>query len=184
MFFSPACVVPANETTSGAITRGFYQFLIPYTAAMRATGVANTMINGLVVGAAVDFTVWDPDDPNMTGAMADYFGIEDNILVDLLATNPDDPEYANRLRNAVEGSIAGGAVEGALGLLGRAASAIRAGRAARAAGDPVAEAAAREELNQMLALAEKGTAELMALQRAALIRDGLGQDRKVIASNA
>lgn len=131
-------VTPETQTGTGRVVRGISTFVVPYLGAAKALQVGTSITRGIALGAAVDFTVWDPDDPNLS-AMVNELGLPQNFMTDLMATDPDDPAMVNRLRNAAEGAILGTVVDGLLAIN----RAVRAGRAAEAAGDAVGVEAAR-----------------------------------------
>lgn len=147
-------VVDQPQTIVGGVVGGISQFAVGFLGAgklTKLTGLRGAFING----AIADAVVFDPNDPNVTG-MLEEFGFDAGSVTDLLATNPDDPEYINRLRNATEGAALGGIVE-AIGW------GIRVNRA-RAAGRP--EEAEELTLRQEEALKELDEAILQAAKDA------------------
>lgn len=129
----------APQDLPGQLVAGAAQFLTSYGSigrVIKAPGVAGSFVKG----ALADATAFDPSDANLS-ALAEGLGVPDNVVTDLLATNPDDPEIVNRLRNAAEGAIIGGAVE-YLVYLAKARSAARAGNGAAA--EDALRAAAKE----------------------------------------
>ena len=81
--------------------------------------------------------------------MLDQWGIDTGAVGEILATDPDDPEYINRLRNVAEGVIAGGIVE-AIGWGIRARKANKAGNLAKEAEFKAKEAEALKPLDETL----------------------------------
>lgn len=145
--------VADNKTMVGGMGRGIVQFTAGYLAGSRLTGLKG-LKGAFLNGALADAVVFDPNDPNITAALG-QFGIDTGVVGEILATDPDDPEYINRLRNATEGVLAGAIVEG----IGWG---IRAARAAKN-GDEAAAARFTEEQNKALgaldeAIEEAGTA--------------------------
>lgn len=114
--------VAPNKTMVGGFARGVTQFVTGY-----ATFSKLTKLQGLkaafLTGAITDAVVFNPEDPNIT-KMLEEFGVETGAFGELMATDPEDPEWANRLRNAGEGILIGGIMEGiAWGLRARKAKA-------------------------------------------------------------
>lgn len=114
--------VAANKTMVGGFARGVTQFVTGY-----ATFSKLTKLQGLkaafLTGAITDAVVFNPEDPNIT-KMLEEFGVETGAFGELMATDPEDPEWQNRLRNAGEGILIGGIMEGiAWGIRARKATA-------------------------------------------------------------
>ncbi|WP_173489369.1 hypothetical protein, partial [Marinobacterium sp. xm-d-509] len=133
-------MVQQPETVVGGVVSGISQFAAGYIGAgkfTKLTGLRGAFVNG----AIADALVFDPNDKNVMG-MLEQFGVDTGQLGEILATDPDDPEYINRLRNVAEGAAIGGVVE-AIGW------GIRSVRAARA-GDEAAAAAARAKMDEAL----------------------------------
>ncbi|WMM94912.1 internal virion protein D [Roseobacter phage CRP-804] len=123
------------ETTGGRIIQGVTSFAVPYVGA--AGGLAKvtqgaSIIRGLIAGAVVDGVVMNPDDPNLTAAL-EMMGADMGLVGELLATDPNDPEWMNRARNIAEGGVLGIALEGIFHGL-RAAAGMRGGAAGAAEG--------------------------------------------------
>jgi len=116
--------VAENQTIGGQMGRGVVQFTAGYIGMSKLTGLKG-LKGAFLNGALADAIVFDPNDPNVTGAL-EQFGVDMGTFGDLLATNPEDPEYINRLRNAAEGVMMGSIVEG-LGWGIRAARALKNG---------------------------------------------------------
>jgi hypothetical protein len=133
-------MVQQPETVVGGVVSGISQFAAGFIGAGKFTKLAG-LRGAFVNGAITDALVFDPNDKNVMG-MLEQFGVDTGQLGEILATDPDDPEYFNRLRNAAEGAVIGGVVE-AIGWV------IRSVRAARA-GDEAAAAAARAKMDEAL----------------------------------
>ena len=121
--------VADNKTMVGGMGRGIVQFTAGYHTLSKLTGLKG-LKGAFLNGALADAIVFDPNDPNVTGAL-EQFGVDMGTFGDLFATNPEDPEYINRLRNAAEGVIMGSIVEG-IGWGIRGARALKNGDAAAA----------------------------------------------------
>ena len=98
------------DHTLGRLVQGITSFAVPYVGIASKVVKSGRIIQGLAIGAVVDGVVMNPDDPNLTAALKDM-GADMGLMTELLATDPDDPEWANRTRNVVEGSILGLAIE-------------------------------------------------------------------------
>lgn len=132
------------ESVGGTFARATGQFLFGFMGAskliggLRAGGPAGRAGKALTAGAIGDFFAQAPDQARM----ADWWkqsGMPENVLTDFLAADPADTEAEKRFKNALEGSIAGAALDGAV-------LAVKAGRAAmlaRAASDGDGAAAAK-----------------------------------------
>lgn len=150
-------VIGETQTTAGHMVRGVSTFLVPYLGAAKALNVGASLTRATLLGAAVDFSVWDPSDPNLS-RMATELGLPENFVTDLLATDPNDSDMVNRLRNAAEG--------GGIGLIFDsliiAARHVRAGRAAQEAGDVAGVNAARAALRETAETMDNAVAEATA----------------------
>jgi hypothetical protein len=102
-------MVEAPETVVGLGIAGISQFVSGLVGVGKFTklkGVYGAFVNGAIVDAAM----FNPNDPNLTGMLND-FGVDTGAFGELMATDIDDPEWKNRLRNAGEGVLIGGIVE-------------------------------------------------------------------------
>lgn len=136
--------VEKNKTVVGNLGRGVVQFAAGYVTAgnlTRMKGLKGAFVNG----AVADAVVMDPDNKNVTAMLAHY-GYDMDIVTDLLATDPDDPEWMNRARNAAEGVAIGGIVE-AIGWGIRAKKALASGDTQAAKKATEAQQAALKELD-------------------------------------
>ena len=135
------------KTITGGIVSGVTQFGVGFLGAGKFTKLSG-LRGGFVNGAIADAVVFDPNDKNVMG-MLDQWGIDTGAVGEILATNPDDPEYINRLRNVAEGVVAGGIVE-AIGWGIRARKAKKAGKLAQEAEFKAKEAEALKPLDETL----------------------------------
>ncbi|UWP89101.1 hypothetical protein [Aliiroseovarius crassostreae] len=109
-------------TGLGRFTSSTTQFLAGMAGAGKVTGLKG-LWGAFVNGAIADGVVFDPDDPNLT-AWAEQNEYAVPFLTEALATDPEDPEWMNRMRNVTEGVILGSAIEFTLkGLKGLALAA-------------------------------------------------------------
>ena len=97
------------DTTAGKLAEGFSQFLSGYVALGGGTSIAK----GLVKGAVVDGTMFDPYEQNLSAILNEYDFIKDYIP-DALATDANDAAWVNRMKMSTEGALLGGAIEGAV----------------------------------------------------------------------
>lgn len=98
------------ETGLGGAVQGITTFAVPYFGAFGKVAKSGKVFQGIMAGAVIDGTVINPDDKNLTGVLEDL-GADMGIVTDLLATDPDDPEWMNRARNMAEGGVLGLALE-------------------------------------------------------------------------
>ena len=98
------------DTGVGRFVQGLTTFAIPYLGIASKVAKGGKIVQGLAIGAAVDGIIIDPNDANLTAALKDM-GADMGYMTELLATDPDDPEWKNRARNVVEGSVLGLAIE-------------------------------------------------------------------------
>ncbi len=140
--------VGENRTIIGGMGRGIVQFATGYVTFSRLTRLQG-LKGAFVTGAITDAVVFNPNDPNVT-RLLEEFGVDTGVFGEVLATNPDDPEFINRLRNAAEGVLAGGIVE-AIGWGIRAARATKAGDTRAAQAFTEKQAAALKELDDEIA---------------------------------
>lgn len=122
-------LVDAPDTVASSLVAGFVQFGAGFAGVQKFTGL--TALRGAFInGAIADAVVFDPNDPNLT-AMLSEWGVDIPLFTEAMAIDPEDPEFLNRLRNAGEGAIIGGIMEG-IGYAIRARAARNAGRQADA----------------------------------------------------
>ena len=99
--------IDAPEGTAGNVAQGISQFVTGFYA----LGGAKTFVGAMIKGGVVDATVFDPYEANLS-AFLDENGWAQNAVTDALKTDPNAPEWENRLRNSLEGGIAGIALDG------------------------------------------------------------------------
>ena len=104
------------DTMTGQITEGIVQFAAPFLTGMGGAsklvnmstlGVKAKLAVATFVGMVTDYSAFDEDDPLMTVALADYFGVESEIIDNYLRHGDDDSDEAKRLRRAIEGGVVG-----------------------------------------------------------------------------
>lgn len=132
-------VVGSPTTMGGKLTEGIVQFAAGFVATRGMTGLKG-LKGEMINGAIADALVFDPNEGNLSTMMEDMdLGIP--LLTTALETDPEDPEWMNRFRNASEGLIIGGAFE-AVSKLFRSASLSK--KAAATGRGDLEEQAARE----------------------------------------
>ena len=95
------------ETGIGTFARGIGQFMVlynPLIKAMQAGNVAKALASPLASGLSM-FLGNDPTKPNLVGMITEKYPQLHGPITDFLATNGDDPQIVNRLRNMVEGVV-------------------------------------------------------------------------------
>ena len=103
--------IPDTETVVGGFVEGMAQFATSFALTRRATGIGGIK-GGFINGAIADATAFDPYEANIS-SMYEQFPWMKNAVTEALAIDEDDAAFKNRLRNAGEGFIIGGALEGA-----------------------------------------------------------------------
>ena len=91
----------------GNLAEGFSQFVTGYVM----LGGGGRILKALTTGAAVDFSMFDPYDRNISAMMEENEWIVPYVT-EALATDADSSEWENRLRNSAEGALLGVALEG------------------------------------------------------------------------
>lgn len=143
----PSKVLGKTESTTGGIIKSVTQFLVGFKGAGKAMRMiqpaskAGKVVKAGAQGAVADFAAFDAQE----GKLADLWGqmgLPENELTRFLASSPDDTEAEGRLKNALNGVLAGAAVEGVT----MAAKALRSARTARQAPAPVDTPEAKPEI--------------------------------------
>ena len=103
--------VDRPDSTAGAMTSGFLQWGLVF-AATRKAGLGN--ISGSVIA---DFAAFDPHEARLAD-LATQLGegnpIFDNAFTQYMSADPTDSNIEGRLKNALEGLLIGGAIEGTM----------------------------------------------------------------------
>jgi len=102
-------VVKAPVSGLGRFTSSTTQFLAGFAGARKITGLKG-LWGAAVNGAFADGVVFDPEDANLS-AFAEQNEYAVPFLTEALATDPEDPEWMNRMRNVTEGVLIGGAID-------------------------------------------------------------------------
>ena len=104
--------IPDTETVVGSFVEGMAQFATSFALTRRATGIGGVK-GGFINGAIADATAFDPYEENISNLLNTYPFLK-NPITEALAIDEDANAFENRLRNAGEGFIIGGALEGAV----------------------------------------------------------------------
>ena len=105
-------LISEPETTAGGIVKGISQFATSFYA----LGGGKSLARSIGIGAVADATAFDPYDANISNWLVDNDWAVP-YLNEALATDADDDEWANRLRNSVEGGILGLGVESVVSII-------------------------------------------------------------------
>ena len=95
------------DTMVGGMAEGISQFLTGFMA----LGGARTFAGAMLKGGIVDATVFDPYEGNLSSFVEEFPHLR-NPVTQALAIDPNDPEYYNRAKNALEGGATGAVLEG------------------------------------------------------------------------
>ncbi|MCX8588729.1 hypothetical protein [Gilliamella sp. B3801] len=108
--------VSAPQTISGGITHGVSQFIVGFIPAVRATKFIKPLKNvgswvkGMIAGSVTDFTVFSPHEERLSNLVQEFPELA-NPITEYLQAKPDDSFAEGRLKNSLEGIIAGGLAE-------------------------------------------------------------------------
>lgn len=126
---APEMEVTQPVTVTGQLVSGVSQFATGYALAGSLTKLRG-IVGAFTNGAIADGLAFDPKDKNITAVLEDL-GVDTGSFGDIMATDPDDPDYINRLRNVADGALAGAVVE-AIGWSMKALKARRIGKLSEA----------------------------------------------------
>jgi len=115
------------QTTAGEVTRTVSEFLIPFIVTSGVVGAAaksfqflnflrsggtfrNSVLQGGIAGAVVDYAALDPADGNLSTALNEYPAL-DPYIPEFFNHEVDDTQFEKRLKNVVEGFAIGAAAE-------------------------------------------------------------------------
>jgi len=102
---------------------------------VRAVGRTTRFLKATSLGAATDFAAFDPDEGRLTDLLARTPFLQ-KFAIPFLTSNPKDTRFEARFKNALEGVLLGGVIEGALSsskLIAAVMAKFKAYRAARVA---------------------------------------------------
>ena len=130
LLFDPESIGLNPKNTFEAFIATGSQFLAPFTQTLKVASAGTKALNvfsnsprlkgaldGILGSLPVDFALFNPDDPNLANlSLSTGFVANDSTagmaIKEWLATDPDDSETVNRLKNAAVGVWAGVAGEG------------------------------------------------------------------------
>ena len=115
-----------SDNMLGAATEGITQFMTGFFA----LGGGRKFVGSMLKGGLVDATMFDAYEGNLSTFIEEEYPHLSNSLTELLKIDPDDPEWTNRAKNALEGGLLGLGAETVLRLIGGAAKFIGYGRKA------------------------------------------------------
>ena len=116
-----------SDSMVGSLSEGFSQFMTGFFA----LGGGRTFIGSMLKGGVVDATMFDAFEGNLSTFIEDEYPHLANPLTEALKIDPNDPEWTNRTKNAIEGAVLGGVAEGTLRTFTGIAKFMRAGRKAK-----------------------------------------------------
>lgn len=105
------------DTIAGGITRGITQFTAGYffggriLAPIQPVSTAGKITKTMGQGAIADFTAFDEETGRLVDIINQYAPNLQNPIFDYLASDPEDSFYEARFKNALEGTLVGGAIE-------------------------------------------------------------------------
>lgn len=160
------------ETVTGRMIEGVTQFATGWVGGGKALQAWKTAGNGARIGKAMaqgalaDFTAFDGQEERLANLLAEHAPEALAPALNWLAADPEDGEIEGRFKNAVEGSILGGAVD----VLGVGIRRLRAAREVRTA----ARDAARAEGLQVDPTIPLDEAATRGVEVQAAVREALG----------
>lgn len=100
-----------SQTGPGAkIMGGIAQFVGAYAGVGKLSRIGKGFIGGATQGAGADFLGFGGDEGRLTDLLLDL-GVPENQVTDFLRTDPNDPDYVGRFKNALEGGAIGAVAE-------------------------------------------------------------------------
>ena len=131
--------LPEREGMTAEFTHTMTQFMVPYMGAakgvqaagraMDSTALADRIGRSYVAGAITDMSAFDPYEDRLSDMLAQMDNpVFSNVVTEGLSSDEDDDVWLARMKQAAEGTLMAGAVEGVFHL-GRLAKASRKARA-------------------------------------------------------
>ena len=149
-----------SKTVAGGVSQGISQFLTGFAlvgASIRAVGAlekVSALTRAAVTGAGADAVAFDPHAARLSDLVNEFAEKHPtlrNPVTEFMASNPDDSDAEGRLKNALEGMIAGAVLEKTLRAFGAAKRYLY--------NAPKDRAKAEKELAKALEEAEKAPSE-------------------------
>ena len=112
---SKAPVFYHPKTLAGGITEGMSQFITGFLGpnkVLKMAGVGGSLglwsLRGVTAGAITDLSVWDPNQERLSNLLIQYDSpLLNNVVTNYLAADPEDTEWEGRVKNVLEGMVAG-----------------------------------------------------------------------------
>ena len=116
-----------SDSMIGSASEGISQFMTGFFA----LGGGKTFVGSMLKGGVVDATMFDAFEGNLSTFVEEEYPHLSNPLTEALKIDPNDPEWTNRAKNAIEGGLIGGVAEGTLRLVSGAVKLVGLGRKAK-----------------------------------------------------
>ena len=115
----------ASQVGPGAqIVGGISQFIGAFAGVGKIFRIGKGFTGAATQGAAADFLGFGGNDGRLTDLLLEL-GMPENVVTDLLKTDPNNPDYVGRIKNAFEGGVLGAIAEPiarTIGMLARGGS--------------------------------------------------------------
>jgi hypothetical protein len=106
------------------LPKGIAQFFGPFAAVGKLLRLGRGFLPTMGQAAAADFLGFEGNEGRLTDVLLE-FGLPPNAITEMLRTDPNDPEYIGRIKNAAEGALLGIPIEA----VARVVSSLRSGSA-------------------------------------------------------
>ena len=106
------------------LPKGIAQFFGPFAAVGKLLRLGRGFMATMGRSAAADFLGFEGNEGRLTDVLLE-FGLPPNAITEMLRTDPNDPEYIGRIKNAAEGALLGIPIE----VVARVVGALRSGSA-------------------------------------------------------
>ena len=106
------------------LPKGIAQFFGPFAAVGKLLRLGRGFMATMGRSAAADFLGFEGNEGRLTDVLLE-FGLPPNAITEMLRTDPNDPEYIGRIKNAAEGALLGIPIEA----VARVVGALRSGSA-------------------------------------------------------
>ena len=116
-FLVPFGAFSKGITWGGKLIKGGRAAVDAISTERKAT-ILSRLAKPAAAGALTDFTAFSPSDPNLSAILREHAELQDPIT-EFLATDANDPDAVNRLRNTVEGLGLGISVDAIMTMLGK-----------------------------------------------------------------
>ena len=142
-----------SKTVVGGVSQGITQFLTGFATvgaglkAAKALQGAGPIVKAAITGAAADTVAFDPHAARLSDLVEDFADKHPtlrNPITEYLSADPSDPDSLGRLKNAMEGLVAGAVLEKTLRALGATKKYLTASRGDRAKAEQVLAKEAEE----------------------------------------